>query len=566
MSLNKTLLLLFGTSLSLSSTSAWLSPFATRRAAPIIVARQSTVNGVESDSDSGSSSSTWSEADNWSLLSLENERDSTPDSEELYNQDLAWNAAREFEAASVDVVLSQEDRWISSMVDEIHNSFATLDEEHVPLYDTSFDESDTTSNEIDDMSNEIAMLVRCNEHPEDLLVSEGRALAPLTENERNNVFQLVSIQGNSVRPTAFLKESASKLFYMHAAPDPVDGVLCLDRKGVANWMTTALKTEERRVSAHDSRVVKTLSEFSSYGSGRLLEEDFEQLYLMTIAGVRSNENVTWERHLALRQPYVDAVWRDLRNHGILSPIEQERKQLAEQLKLKGPTNAVKANTIMDECEILEWDYSEKGAGTNPEDRMSASGSMSSHKMVEMAPNSNTPLWVRDGDFVFIDEESCIGCAQCVNISPDSFLMLESGRARTFDQRHTPDVKQAVTSCPVDCMHPVSYKELQEFEKARDEGDGRDDHKHLGHRRGPTPLYVAGIDSDNNHRTSWYHTLKEKCLVSSQCPQKGCYDCPKYSKAGDNPFFQQRQKEENHIRAEYFVENSDIDVWRNSADL
>lgn len=90
-------------------------------------------------------------------------------------------------------------------------------------------------------------------------------------------------------------------------------------------------------------------------------------------------------------------------------------------------------------------------------------------------------------------------------------MLETGRARTFNQRKTPDVQAAVASCPVNCMHHVSYQELQEFEVARDEGDGRTDHKHLGHRRGHTPLFVAGIDSDANHRTSWYHTLKHKCL-------------------------------------------------------
>jgi hypothetical protein len=89
-------------------------------------------------------------------------------------------------------------------------------------------------------------------------------------------------------------------------------------------------------------------------------------------------------------------------------------------------------------------------------------------------------------------------------------MLESGRARTFNQVNTPDVQEAVQSCPVDCMKTVSFRELQEFETARDEGDGSTDHKYLGHRRGPTPLHVAGMDSDNNRRSSWYHTLKQKC--------------------------------------------------------
>jgi hypothetical protein len=99
-------------------------------------------------------------------------------------------------------------------------------------------------------------------------------------------------------------------------------------------------------------------------------------------------------------------------------------------------------------------------------------------------------------------------------------MLEDGRARTFKQRNSEDVHQAVASCPVSCMHPVAFVELQEYESARDLGDGRTDHKHLGHVRGHTPLHVAGIDSDNNHRTSWYHTLKGKCL--GKCRSKNLF--------------------------------------------
>ena len=118
------------------------------------------------------------------------------------------------------------------------------------------------------------------------------------------------------------------------------------------------------------------------------------------------------------------------------------------------------------------------------------------------------------------------------------MMLDSGRARTFQQRSAPDVDQAVASCPVNCMHPVTYRELQEFETARDDGDGRTDHRYLNHQRGHTPyvadvyinslffflrtlhahlswhpysLFVAGIDSDHNRRSSWYHTLKHRCL-------------------------------------------------------
>jgi hypothetical protein len=116
------------------------------------------------------------------------------------------------------------------------------------------------------------------------------------------------------------------------------------------------------------------------------------------------------------------------------------------------------------------------------------------------------------------------------------------------------------------MHHVSYRELKEYETARDEGDGRTDHKHLGHKRGHTPLHVAGIDSDNNHRSSWYHTLKQKCLMSSDCPRNGCYACPKYSAPGENPFFKIRHKEAEHVRAQHFIKNGDVDAFRKSADL
>jgi len=156
--------------------------------------------------------------------------------------------------------------------------------------------------------------------------------------------------------------------------------------------------------------------------------------------------------------------------------------------------------------------------------------------------------------------------QCVNISPDSFFMLDTGRARTFNQRNSPDVRQAVTSCPVACMHAVTFAELEEYETARDVGNGRDDHRHLGNPRGHIPLYVAGIDSDVNRRSSWYHTLKERCLSSGQCPQKGCYNCPRFSKPGENPFFQKHQTEMNHVRAQYFIERGDIDSRRKAVDL
>jgi ferredoxin len=187
-------------------------------------------------------------------------------------------------------------------------------------------------------------------------------------------------------------------------------------------------------------------------------------------------------------------------------------------------------------------------------------------MVELATDEKTPLRMKDGEFVFIDEESCIGCAMCATASPSSFLMLESGRARTFKQRREKDVATAIDVCPVNCMHKVGFEELKEMETARDNGDGRSDHRHMGHRNGHTPLSVAGIDSDANHKSSWYHYLKNKCYTSSSCPKRGCYDCPNFRNPGDNPYFKEKQKIATRARMTDMMASGDTDLYRKTAEL
>ncbi len=104
------------------------------------------------------------------------------------------------------------------------------------------------------------------------------------------------------------------------------------------------------------------------------------------------------------------------------------------------------------------------------------------------------------------------------------MIEDTGRARTFYQKNTQDVENAVMvsslcfqicpgtskqlsldiilalfflfikSCPVNCMHFLSFDELKEMETSRDDGDGRTDHRHFGTGRVThTPLHVAGLD-------------------------------------------------------------------------
>ena len=145
-------------------------------------------------------------------------------------------------------------------------------------------------------------------------------------------------------------------------------------------------------------------------------------------------------------------------------------------------------------------------------------------------------------------------------------MRKDGRARTYRQSNSPEVSVAVSVCPVSCMHRVGFSELIEMEKARDEGDGRNDHRHMGRKSGHSPLHVARRGSDLNHKSSWYHYLKHKCYTSKACPQRGCFDCPNYQSGGDNPYFKRKHRQSQHVRAQDIMDSGEADFWRNTAEL
>ena len=470
--------------------------------------------------------SSWSIGDDWSSLSNENPVNSAPDLDKIFNEDLATQAARRMEY-SVAAPTEEEDEWISQAVDEVHNHGLFHTSDDPSLYDTGFETYAQSVSFLDEMGHEISMLVHCNERPEDLLVREGRALPPLSDEERNDISQLVTQTAKGeYEMTDFFRQAVKTMFEKHAKSEEEEsGESCmfLDAAGVAAWMTQCLGEDKHsKITQHDRRVLTTVATHSTYGTGRLKLKDFEGLYLTALKAFLDGNTIKAGRDKKMELPTVDSIWRDIRNHGILAPVERERQSLADELRETfGAANdeETKAKgkhieTLMDECEIVEWVEESKMSSfeTSSKGRDEPRGKKkkSSYEMVELASDEKTPLRMKDGDFVFIDEESCIGCTMCATTSPSSFLMLESGRARTFAQRRTSDVSTAISVCPVNCMHKVSFDELKEMETARDNGDGRTDHRHLGHRRGHTPLSVAGIDSDANHRSSWYHYLKQKC--------------------------------------------------------
>lgn len=475
--------------------------------------------------------SSWSVTDDWNGLS---------EAENSQSNSLFGNLIQQVD--SVDTNPSAEDQWLHQTIDAIQQVHRSDDSIEMGPNDLSLSFED-------DMDNEIAMLVRCNQSPQSFLVQEGKTLPPLTDEEKFHPSQLVERFVDQWVPTRFLERSVATVFETHATPLGTAEVKIMGPKAVASWFQQCTQPTQA-IGPHDQRVMNVLAAFSEYGTGYLTKDDMKRLYLKAIV---ADESSSYHDLIQRRSETIKAVWRDFRNHGIVPPCEAERMELQKDLMRSQPRSF--QGTLMDECE-LAFEKQER----------------SSHEMVELAYDNKTPLYINDGDFVFIDEDSCIGCTHCALAAPGSFEILSyDGRARTFTQRpKSLDIVAAVATCPVDCMHFVSYDELKELEIARDVGDGRQDHKHFGtsDARGYVerkPLHVQRRESDANHRSSWYHYLKDKCCKSLACPQRGCFDCPSF-KLGTNPYFKRRVIEATRIRAQHFIDIGIANSHRRTCDL
>ena len=374
----------------------------------------------------------WGIGDDWSALSnAENEkRGFDPlDPASYYDSQLFGKPLEDISEQS------PEDEFLSDTIDFIYerNGVQFPSETVPPLYDTakSYDEYTKSVEFIDDAGYEISMLVRCNEAPEDLLIDEGRALLPLTDEERFDISYLVehvtlsNYNSTTSKPkkeystTPFFDQSVSKIFYSHAVPKKISPKLeraVLDAKGLSAWMSMSL---DEHVGQHDKRITAVISRYGTYGTGYLESFQFHQLYLdAVLTGITMKQKKSIKkfggansnmRQLNLKQPDVSSVWRDFTAHGIVSPAEREYKLKEEAIKAKLEKRAYRKSNhmLMDECEILDWG-TEKKIPRNKRKKRSAQDDRerSSHELVDIASDGKTPKRLRDGSF---GEKSLIFC-------------------------------------------------------------------------------------------------------------------------------------------------------------
>lgn len=162
----------------------------------------------------------------------------------------------------------------------------------------------------------------------------------------------------------------------------------------------------------------------------------------------------------------------------------------------------------------------------------------SHTRVETDLDTGEPT---RSQMVYVDEHTCIGCTNCAMIAQSTFLMNEEhGRARVFSQWGDDDetIQIAIETCPVDCIHYIPYDELVRLEvdrrgqninfKARLVSQGELGNG-LSHKVGGANAFTAPQQISGNQLS--------RC---SNCPSRGCKDCPMYG-VGKNPEFEKKEQ-------------------------
>jgi len=363
----------------------------------------------------------WGIGDDWTALS--NAENTNRNFDPLDPASYFCNFEQMNEDSEANATFSTDEQFLTETIDFIHQIDGIQSEsEYVPpLYDTakSFDTYTKNIAYMDEAGKEISMLVRCNESPDTLLIEEGRAILPLSDEQRFEVSQLLKSKSVSnmekdsnsaiedkYESTSFFDESVSSIFHTHAIQKQISSVetrAVLDSAGISAWMTACL---DEIVGKHDKRVNAVIARYGTYGTGYLESFQFHQLYLDAVfAGIAKETRRTNQfggvnsplNRLNLEQPDLSSVWRDFKAHGIETLIEREHRLKGEEIEasIGMHIEQTRTNMIMDECEILDWDSNSKGY---LKDLTDMDIERSSYESVELASDRKTPKRLRDGSF------------------------------------------------------------------------------------------------------------------------------------------------------------------------
>ena len=264
----------------------------------------------------GLSTSTWKAEDDWSALSAADATAplTTPDYAFASNLDVISDAQHILaeqnsfvedvnryndEWESLSTICSTDydgtslkdhtDQFVDDAVETILNHMDN--DENIALYDTK---SSNHLNEYgqDQDDNEMVYMIRCNQSPKQFLVSQGKVLPELSDNEKYSSTFLFEKKLNEIKMslepnmTSFFKNAVETIFSKYSTEDEIDEPV-MDRNALALWMTTCMSYNPNSsaphkiiIGQHDTNISKYLSRYClDNGSGRLTFEEFSLLYL-----------------------------------------------------------------------------------------------------------------------------------------------------------------------------------------------------------------------------------------------------------------------------------------------
>ena len=101
----------------------------------------------------------------------------------------------------------------------------------------------------------------------------------------------------------------------------------------------------------------------------------------------------------------------------------------------------------------------------PEESEKEYGEVDSHLLIERDKRGRPA----HAGYTYVDEQTCVGCYNCAMVAPATFFMEDTyGSARVFHQHGDAAeiIEEAIDTCPVDCIHAVSFDELERLEIER----------------------------------------------------------------------------------------------------
>ena len=177
-----------------------------------------------------------------------------------------------------------------------------------------------------------------------------------------------------------------------------------------------------------------------------------------------------------------------------------------------PTAAVDVEDFLDfieEQEEEEIEFYDERLGVVP-----------SHELIEVDEDGD-PI-TETARMTYVDEATCVGCTLCAGIAPSTFQMTDDhGRARVFNQEGEDEetITEAISTCPVSCIHFVPWDELVRLEQERAVVMTAYNFKsRLVGNDGF--LYAEGGGQSQDISTN-------SMLRCNNCPSNECEDCPMF---------------------------------------